>query len=196
MRKYLYIILSIIITSCSNSENRQKKDFLERYANGIGEFNRNLTDHFPNTIKNEKQLIVGYPAGTYAIGMAYIIFSHQVDSTELTTIVKKLDLNNIKPYNPNDSLFIIIGDTLDYTKKTNGIPIPSFESYEKDFGLNSKYLTENHRIYVLESKRGGFMNKEYITSNKHLPEKWKNGYSRGIAVNKSENEIIYWLCVW
>ena len=194
MRKHFYFVLLILITSCSNS-NRER-EFLEKYAKGLSEFRTDLTDHFPNTIKSGKQLIIGYPAGVYANGMANIIFSDQVDSIQFRKTVRKLKLNNIASYKPTDSIFIIIGDTLDYTKKVSGIPIPSFEFYERDFGLNNKYLTENHKIYVLEVKSGEFMNKEYLTSNKDLPEKWKNGFSRGIATNLQENEVIYWLCVW
>jgi len=196
MTKYFQLIFLFIILSCSNSKKENEKQFLEKYAKGLSEFSPELTDHFPNTLNSFRQFNIAYPAGAYGIGMANLIFSHHVDTTELNTVIRKLNLNKIKAYKPTDSLFIIIGDSLDYTKKINGIPIPSFESYERDFGLNNKYLTENHKIYVLESKSGEFMNKEYLTSNKNLPEKWKNGFSRGIATNENENEIIYWLCVW
>ena len=196
MRNYLYFILLIIITSCSNNKNETEKRFLLNYSKGLNEFNPELTDHFPNTLKSERQLTIGYPAGAYGIGMANLIFSHEVDSTEFNTVIRKLELNKIKSYKPTDSIFIIIGDTLNYANKETGIPIPNFDSYERDFGLNSKYLTEHHKIYVLESKSGKFMNKEYLTKNNNLPENWKNGFSRGIATNEKENELIFWLCVW
>ena len=125
-----------------------------------------------------------------------MIFSHKVDSTDFNTVTRKLKLSKIKTYQPTDSIFIIIGDSLDYSKKISGIPIPSFQSYERDFGLNSKYLTDNHNLYVLEYKPGKYMDKEYLTSKNKLPEKWKNGFSRGIAINESQRELIYWTCVW
>jgi len=196
MIKYIYLIFILTLLSCSNIKNQREKEFLKSYAEARNEFNTDLTDHFPNTLNSFRQFNIAYPAGAYGIGMANLIFSHHVDTTEFNTVIRKLNLNKIKAYKPTDSIFIIIGDSLDYTKKINRIPIPSFESYERDFGLNSKYLTEFHKIYVLESKPGDFMNKEYLTSSKNLPEKWKNGFSRGIATNEKENELIYWLCVW
>jgi hypothetical protein len=196
MRIFLVFISLIFITSCASEEEKRAKEYLENYVKAKNEFNHDLTDHFPNTLKSNRQLSVGYPAGAYGNGMANIIYSQEVDSTEFRTTIRKLNLNKIQALKPTDSLFIIIGDTLDYRQKTNGIPIPSFESYERDFGLNSKYLTENHRIFILEYKSGKFMEEKYLTSNKNLPKKWKNGFSRGIATNEEENELIYWICVW
>lgn len=186
----------IVITSCVSEEEKRARKYLEYYVKAKNEFNYDLTDHFPNTLKSNRQLSVAYPAGAYGHGMANIIYSQELDSTEFRNTIKKLSLNKISAYKPTDSLFIIIGDTLDYRKKDYGIPIPNFKSYERDFGLNSKYLTENHKIYVLEYKPGKFMEKKYLTSNPNFPDKWKNGFSRGIATNEKGNELIYWLCVW
>ena len=196
MRIFLIFIFITFISSCISEEEKRVKEYLENYVKAKNEFNHDLTDHFPNTLQSNQQLIIGYPAGAYGTGMANIIFSQKVDSTEFRNTIKKLNLNKIYAHKPADSLFIIIGDTLNYRQKTYGIPIPSFESYERDFGLNNKYLTENHKIYVLEYKSGKFMEEKYLTSNQNLPENWKNGFSRGIATNEMENEIIYWLCVW
>ena len=196
MRIFLTIISLILITSCISEEEKRAREILEKYVEAKKEFNFDLTDHFPNTLKSFRHLSIGYPAGAYGNGMANIIYSQGLDSTEFNDLKSKLNLNRIKAYKPTDSLFIIIGDTLNYEQKTFGIPIPSFESYERDFGLNSKYLTVNHKIYVLEYKPGKFMEGKYLTSNKNLPEKWKNGFSRGLATNEKQNEVIYWLCVW
>jgi hypothetical protein len=179
-----------------NNQNKLEKRFLENYSNGIMAFPVDLTDHFPNELKAEKKLSVSYPSGVYAIGMASMIFSHQVDSSEFIKVKSKLELNNFQSYKPTDSIFIIVGDTLDYSDKLNGIPIPNFDSYERDFGINSKYLPEYHKIYVIESKSGEYLTDENLSSGKNLPENWKNGFSRGIATNEKENELIYWLCVW
>jgi hypothetical protein len=172
------------------------KQLLENYANGMLAFPTDLTEHFPNELKTEKKLAISYPSGVYAIGMANMIFSHQVDSSEFNKVQLKLDLNNFQAYKPNDSIFIIVGDTLDYSNKQNGIPIPNFDYFERDFGINSKYLPEYHSIYVIESKSGKYLEEENLSSGKNLPKKWKNGFSRGIATNEKENELIYWLCVW
>ncbi|WP_460219317.1 hypothetical protein [Psychroserpens sp. MEBiC05023] len=196
MNKYIYLILPFLFSSCLNKTNELEKRFLESYANGIGAFPQEMTDHFPSELKAEKKLTVSYPSGVYAIGKASMIFSHQVDSSEFNKVKRKLELNKFQSYKPTDSIFIIVGDTLDYSDKLNGIPLPNFDSYERDFGINSKYLSEYHKIYVLESKSGKYLADENLSSGKNLPEKWKNGFSRGIATNEKEYELIYWLCVW
>tara|TARA_R110002167_G_C12412589_1_gene628078 strand:+ start:80 stop:670 length:591 start_codon:yes stop_codon:yes gene_type:complete len=196
MRYILCLFIIIGLSSCKDKAYEYEKEFLEKYVDGKRALSYELTDHFPSHLKADKQLSISYPAGAYANGMANMIFSHKVDSTDFNTVTRKLKLSKIKTYQPTDSIFIIIGDSLDYSKKISGIPIPSFQSYERDFGLNSKYLTDNHNLYVLEYKPGQYMDKEYLTSKNKLPEKWKNGFSRGIAINESQRELIYWTCVW
>ena len=196
MRYILCLLIIIGLSSCRNKAYKYEKEFLEKYVDGKSALSYELTDHFPGELKAEKQLSIAYPAGAYGNGMANMIFSHKVDSANFDAVINKLKLNKIKTYQPTDSIFIIIGDSLDYSKKISGIPIPSFQSYEGDFGLNSKYLTNNHEIYVLECKPGRYMDKEYLTSKNKLPKKWKNGFSRGMAINKSERKVIYWTCVW
>ena len=196
MKKIFCLFILITFTSCLDKNYNYEKQFLEKYAEGKRIFSPDLTDHFPYQLKAEKKLSISYPVAALGVGMANMVFSHQVDSTEFMTVIKKLNLNKIRAYQPTDSIFIIIGDTLDYTKKVHGIPIPNFKSYEGDFGLNSKYLTEKHTMYVLESKSGEFMDLEYLTSQENLPENWKNGFSRGIATNEKQNELIYWVCIW
>ena len=90
----------------------------------------------------------------------------------------------------------IVGDTADYTNIVSGIPIPSLETLEKDFDLNFVRLSDDYRIYILESRPGEFMSKKYLTTKNKIPDKIKNGFSRGIAINENDKEIIYWLCIW
>ncbi len=54
----------------------------------------------------------------------------------------------------------------------------------------------NYVFFVISSSPGNFLKKDYLTDGKGLPEEWKNGYSRGIAINEKDNELIYWLEIW
>ena len=196
MQKTLYIIIVLFFASCLDANQKSEKEILSKFMDGRKALGLSLTDHFPSELRDIKKLSIGFPAGAYGTGMASMIYAHQVDSSEFSKTYQKLNLNKIRSYQPTDSLLIIIGDTLDYSKKEDGIPIPNFQSYEDNFGPNSKYLSENNEIYVLESKPGKFMEEEYLTSNNNLPAKWKNGFSRGIAINEKQRELVYWTCVW
>lgn len=192
--KITYFKLFIFLTLLSCGQNQKEDAFLE----GINVFNPKLIEHFPTTIpvQEERQFVLGYPAGSYAKGMAYAILSYKTDSIEIANALLYLQTKKINGLIPKDNAFIIIGDSLDYSKKSNAIPIPNFEICEKDYGPNSIRLTEYFKIYVIESEAGRFIEKRYLTDKNKVPENWKNGFSRGLAINDQEKEIIYWLCVW
>lgn len=173
-----------------------RKGFLENYSHGLSAFPPELVDHFPRRIAKPKRVYVRYPFGAQEAGMAFMLLSHQVDSAEFYTIKSELKLNKFKAHRPADSIFIIVGDTVDYSNNTLGIPIPSFKSFERDFELNSKYLPEYYKLYVTEYKSGKYLEEEFLTSGNNLPQKWRNGFSRGLATNEKNLELIYWLCVW
>ena len=35
-----------------------------------------------------------------------------------------------------------------------------------------------------------------MTPNPQMPANWKNGYSKGIAVNRGKKTLIYWGVIW
>ncbi|HCW07990.1 MAG TPA: hypothetical protein DGG95_11575 [Cytophagales bacterium] len=160
------------------------------------EFPHSLTDHFPNEFKTLGQIEAVTPGGAYAYNMAFLCLSLKADSTELIDLEARLKKASAKQFSPSDTSLIIVGDTVDYSKKINGTPIPSFSLYEKDFGLNSVRLDKDFSIYVLESKRGEYMIKENLTTKNKVPDNWKNGFSRGLAINKEKKEVLYWLTMW
>ena len=41
-----------------------------------------------------------------------------------------------------------------------------------------------------------YINKEYLSKGVCMPKKWRNGYSRGIAIDDTESMVIYWLEIW
>jgi hypothetical protein len=171
-------------------------DFLNRYMDGIRYFDSDLTDHFPMIVQNEKDLSFGTPYGARAIGMAYLFFSHDVDTATFNGVIEKLSINEIPSYAPKDSSLIMIGDTLDYTDMVDGVPIPNFKSYQGDFGINRTQLPKRFKIYVLEARQGIYLRKEELPSGVNLPSNWQHGYSRGIASNERQLELLYWVCIW
>ncbi len=76
-------------------------------------------------------------------------------------------------------------------------PIPNFSNfsaYQTD--KTECRLQEGFSIYVLESEVGRFLSEEKLTNGKYMPEYWKHGYSKGVAVNESEKIMIYWVIIW
>lgn len=58
----------------------------------------------------------------------------------------------------------------------------------------SSGLLDDFQIYILESESGIFW--EGLTPLDYMPEGWKNGISKGIAVNKKKNIFVTWFIVW
>lgn len=187
------LILVLLLTGCRDKE---AKDFLDRHIKVVSKYPIELIAHFPFEFKSGGQFIAVTPAGAYAYDMAFLCLSVDHDSTEIQEIKRKLKKVNAKEFSPNDTSLIIVGDTVDYSKRNDGVPIPSFYSYEKDFGLNSVRLENDFTIYILESKSGEYIDKEYLTKDNKFPPNWKNGFSRGLAINDTEKRVLYWLTIW
>ena len=196
MKLLITSVVLIILTACTDFEKQNAERFLNNYSTGLQQFNSDLTDHFPAALKEHRKLHVIYPAGAFGHGMAAMFYAEITDSSEYADVHGRLISNRILGHHPKDSTFIIVGDSLDYSKNGNGIPVPNFTTFQQDFGLNNKHLNDNYQIYVLESKPGKYLKEEYLTEGKNLPKKWKNGFSRGLALNEKSSEIVYWLCVW
>ncbi|MBR8538379.1 hypothetical protein KDU71_22600 [Carboxylicivirga sediminis] len=76
-------------------------------------------------------------------------------------------------------------------------PIPNFSnfsSYQTD--ETEPKLQKEFNIYVLEAKTGRFLAEEDITKGLYMPEEWKHGYSKGVAVNESKKLMIFWVIIW
>lgn len=165
-------MISQVKAQDTSFEEKLALDLLNRYMEGIEQFDNDLIDHFPSTVQKRKDFSYVTPAGASSIGMAYMFFSHEVDTTSFEEVLERLLINEIPWYNPRDSTLILVNDTLDYTDMVEGIPIPNFENYEGDFGINRKYLPERFKIYVLESRQGKYLKNHADIGKIHWPNQY------------------------
>lgn len=81
-----------------------------------------------------------------------------------------------------------IGEYKDTLKLNNGVKCQVIEKY---------IVPEDLKVYVIESVSGDYFANEVERSTRYsLLEKWKNGYSRGIAISEKYNIVLFWLIVW
>lgn len=75
-------------------------------------------------------------------------------------------------------------------------PIPNF--WHNDYTTNKTEckLPEDFNIYVEDAKPGNYLVSDLLTDGRYMPDKWKNGYSKGIAISEERGIIIYWVIVW
>lgn len=75
-------------------------------------------------------------------------------------------------------------------------PIPNFWHNDYTTDETECKLPEDFNIYVEDAKQGKYLSSELLTDGRHMPTKWKNGYSRGVAISEKRGIIIYWVIVW
>jgi hypothetical protein len=77
----------------------------------------------------------------------------------------------------------------------NNLPIANFWGLFDNTTSLCK-LPDSYNIYVLEAKSGLYWDEKHRSNGKYMPENWKHGYSKGVAMNDKTHEIIYWFVLW
>lgn len=78
----------------------------------------------------------------------------------------------------------------------NMFPIPNFIDYPKVSPTDTFALGNSFTIYILEAKPGIHFDKYDLRPFDHMPNKWKNGYSKGMALSETQRTVIYWGLIW
>jgi hypothetical protein len=51
-------------------------------------------------------------------------------------------------------------------------------------------------FFIIKSSSQSVLEGNFLSDGIGLPNEWKNGYSKGIAINKNDNELIFWFEAW
>lgn len=204
------IISTFFVVSCNGQQkdgmNRMQKDLYKAYIDAKNKFDIKYTSHFPNDVILDSS------------------FSFTEDSENKILILesKITDIKSIENfivkaksiYNSTDSCLFIINrfDTDQYYDLTQlsdsdkslidrscykeKLPVPNFNGLRNANSYTGRLLS-GFTLYVLDAKPGMFYkpNEQYEPEN-YMPEYWEHGYSKGFAVNDSEDFAIYWIVIW
>lgn len=223
--KKIFLVISylLIFTSCTRNIDQQKfikerlKEVNIEYQQDMKEIKIPLAllDHFPSSIKH----LPTSQAESFATSnnrISYMLFEYGLPQTTIDSTKKIYSETAIQVSTGNDSSLIIVKSKLQielygkpspHNDKTIKLyPIPFFESKEfnnpedvvttEDMYSNTNIsgLSDNFSIYVLDSKPGNYC--EGLKPLDYMPEGWKNGYSKGLCINKKIGVIIYWVIIW
>lgn len=175
------------------------------------EFIKELSDHFPDQFNERRAYVIVRKPTIYTD----IQYGARIQLM-LTKATKEIwDFENTHSQfksilRPNDSCLLIIqrfglyekgkydnySDSLFKSCKSFSVPIPDFTNLNKCLNYNSYRLPNDFSIYVIDAKPGIFIDADCLSKGLGLPEYWRNGYSKGVALSKARNTIIYWLDVW
>lgn len=200
MKKFLLLFLILnYFTACVDGQSSRSLDYQE----DLRSFPSALVDIFPDTLGKFSLIVKGVDTTSQCIYFMSFDFD------------KKINLENyLMKYNAEDSNLITIKresilwwdrskkvyyDSL-FIKNRLYYPIPFFEK-NNDLPFDNIFsdatisgLSKNFDIYVIDSKSGNYW--KGLKPLDYMPNGWKNGYSKGICVNKKERVVIYWLIIW
>ena len=223
MKKLIVVcFLLMYLTSCSQNKKDVRQLFENDYKFKLGIFGSKLTNFFPKTLPDGVRNI----SATYlndklvkgCFGVGYIFLAAYYPNEEFNANKHKFDSISKAIYNPTDTTLILV---FSYTDKieiegkiydngedperrllakknvttSTSLPIPLFEPdiYK---GKAPYGLSEDFNMYVFDAKLGKFIKEEYLQECDCLPEKWKHGYSKGVALSEKQQIVIYWTIVW
>lgn len=197
MKNILSILLLIMgLQSCLNmTDPKQQAEYIKSYKS----FDKELVDHFPKKVPNNwTYLSYGSPdyinewSGTTGLSLEIQITSKEKFENLKNQLEKEVKV--IK--NSGDSCLLMVDSKENQTliNCNNYYPIPQETAYNFD---NDKWIRmADHEIALIDYKPGIFIKNKYLIPKENLPEKWKNGFSKGYAFNNKEQKIMYWLIIW
>ncbi|WP_091434529.1 hypothetical protein [Flavobacterium degerlachei] len=173
--------------------------FLEKYPKG-------LTKHFPE----EKELKSDYVSQyTYLskYSASQLIVKQKESKAKIDSLIsvsRKIIYSDTSYYIVNKYLrdSNILSITNNYKQfKTQiehqgAVPLPNFYDVS-DFDENSyNLLNRSYVIYLIEAEPKHCCSEKFHQGAWHMPNGWKDGFSRGYAINLKDDSVIYWLVIW
>ncbi|MEQ9220299.1 MAG: hypothetical protein RLO17_19760 [Cyclobacteriaceae bacterium] len=209
MRTLSIFLLLLVLISCE----LQYKEL--QYPQEVDFFDSNFYQHFPTKVPSAySQLTVSQNLSNSHphIWLLYYDSDEHLDSLEtalnsnfeaylsedtcLTVIEEHLNPNNLMDYDKSKYKPKIYKYKSINCHETSP-PIPRFYS-DSWFQTNSTKtgLNPGWKLYVIEADTGTFMKDEKLPNGFNTPNGFKHGISKGIALNRETNAIIYWADVW
>lgn len=208
----LLVTLLVVFNSCSD-----KKTFnnvtSQRYLTFKSQFDSTLVNHFPRVLNSTDNLTVSN-TNSEKNDVGLFLFEYNLSENSIKNLEKKIAKQSKSVYNSNDLCLLIVNrfetartkDSLEIVEikdsslidkpcYKNLLPIPNFI----DFSIANKtdfWKDESFKIYVLNAQSGNHFIKFDLQPNPQMPNKWANGYSKGIAINRAKKTAIYWSITW
>lgn len=216
----LPLVVMVLTAACQNVDIRKKMQ--KDYKQNIQFFKNDLVSHFPTELPDSCSFGATVPKKDnlkmFGFGVDGMLLWKTYSSPQYKAIVSKFTNLSNTTYESNDSSLLLVFSYCDVieiegsTYKNQESPerqalakhnvstatslsVPLFEIDEYK-GNTMSGLTEDFKIYVLDAQPGKYIDDKHLQECECLPEKWKHGYSKGIALSDKRQTIIYWIIVW
>ena len=219
---YLFVLLMTLLFACREENPFQKRE--REYHKSLLFFRDSLIQHFPRELGNAgyKTSVLGSTDTVkdfFNMHLLYLYRKYSYNESllqgyldqEYAEVHSRVDSLSQVVYDANDSTLLLVFHYLDKIKEkgyvydffarrnknvSKSLPVPLFGD---DYNIRETYsgLRDGFKLYVLGAEAGCFLPKCKLgDSSACLPEKWKHGYSRGVALNDQTKEAVFWIIVW
>lgn len=220
------LFLVFVFGCVNSDKNQFKKRLIEKYEKEYiearSQFPEKFVDHIPKEFGYDNYITDAWsvdPSDEFSIKLFTYISDKKVDKT-----IKKYTLKSEAIYSANQECLFILNrfsnmqnyGYLDISEVNQNLinrdcykdkyPVPNFwgkseiQTDSTKFHLYSDstktHLPADFKIYVFDAEPGKFLSKEKLTDGTFMPDKWKNGYSRGVAISKKRQVLVYWVIIW
>lgn len=207
LRLLILIFFNILFISCSSQQTKT----IDSYESALKKIPDSMVSYFPKHLSE-----IYYYRENFETANQCIYFANYVFDNKDSLLINKIQY--LVKYNAADTSLVTIKN-INYTDryKTKRVihttlkkqdqtyyPILYLEPFDaaeqKVIGYNicsnstPSGLTNDFDIYIIDSKPGKFW--DGLAGVNYLPNEWKNGYSKGISINKNKSVIIYWIVIW
>jgi hypothetical protein len=216
-RSILILVLNfILLISCDSGKKSTKEIFLHnlniKYLERKAFFGDELTNYLPKEITSKS---INFTETISAdMGALELIVIDSISKDSIDYYQKKYERISKKIYLPSDTCLLVIDRFRNKKKHYNTkedyyfsplierdcyndkLPVPNF--WRNDYTTDSTdcRLPKDFTLYIIEAKKGIMMKDIELTDGWFMPDNWKNGYSKGVALSTKRRIAIYWLNVW
>lgn len=188
--------LVVLLVNCVQVESRDRV---------FKNFDQELVSHFP---RNEKGMIYWstfYPSANSGFSDmmnagAFTKHTYQFTQEEISETILALGLDTIPRIIHSDVRCIECqnDDNKESSIKCLGErgPIPTFYHERQNLKIESKFLSDDFVLYLIDAKEGIYLPEYALIKDKCPIERWAHGYSRGIAISNERKLAIFWLEIW
>lgn len=208
---------SLLFYSCERT--KLDANTIKRYYQYKNYFDKEYTSFFPENVDNvqTKTFTILSKRDTSNNNTALILYEYGITNKLLLEVLENAQKTSIAQYNTKDTCLLVVNrfetresnelakpaiitdsSSINRSCYDGKLPIPNFIDYGGYNPNRVGILDSSFTIYVFESKAfTSWGNSIYkMQPNPQMPDNWKNGYSKGVAISKSKNIIIYWLVMW
>jgi hypothetical protein len=226
MKKVSFIVVFLcqfLMGSCNNLDSRNSGDKTSFDTSNIvtyRKFRRNfdvkLIDHFPSAIITDTCYKLTSKTDKQKNDVGLLLYNYVVNKRTIDSIEENLKRKSIlAKYVSSDSCLLVVNRFETRETSENGTtpeikdtaqinrdcyerryPVPNFIECKYSTKGSATKLDSTFVIYVLEARSGKFFPKYDLKPSPQMPVKWKNGYSKGIAISEQRKTVIYWGILW